>query len=93
MNDERIITEATGMEIDTVFGDAAYSGKDNLIFTNQEQIRLVTPLIPILTNRGLVREKEFDFNEDAGMFACPAGHIATRKARTGKKGKRRINNR
>ena len=79
---EKSIT--AGMEIDTVLGDAAYSGKDNLIYTNQEQIQLVSKLNPILTNS--VRAKAFDFNKDAGMFVCPAGHMATRKARTGKKG-------
>ena len=80
-------SRATGMEIDTVIGDAAYSGKDNLIYTNQEQIQLIAKLNPILTTGG--RAKEFDFNKDAGMFVCPAGHMATRKARTGKKGQKR----
>ena len=75
---------ASGMEIDTVLGDAAYSGKDNLIYANQEQIQLIAKLNPILSNGG--RKVEFDFNKDAGMFVCPAGHMATRKARTGKKG-------
>ena len=27
----------------------------------------------------------FDFNKDARMYVCPAGHMAHRKARTGKK--------
>lgn len=79
-------SKATGMEIDTVIGDAAYSGKDNLIYTNKEQIQLIAKLNPIMTNAG--RTKEFDFNKDAGMFVCPAGHMATRKARTGKKGQK-----
>ena len=80
-------SKATGMEIDTVLGDAAYSGKDNLIYANQEQIQLIAKLNPILSNGG--RTVEFDFNKDAGMFVCPAGHMATRKARTGKKGQKR----
>lgn len=80
-------SKATGMEIDTVLGDAAYSGKDNLIYANQEQIQLIAKLNPILSNGG--RTVEFDFNKDAGMFICPAGHMATRKARTGKKGQNR----
>lgn len=79
-------SKATGMELDIVLGDAAYSGKDNLVYTKQEQLRLIAPLNPILTNGGRAKEKEFDFNKDAGMFVCPAGHMATRKARTGKKG-------
>lgn len=79
-------SRATGLEIDTVIGDAAYSGKDNLIYTNQEQIQLIAKLNPILITGG--RAKEFDFNKDAGMFLCPAGHMATRKSRTGKKGQK-----
>ena len=31
------------------------------------------------------KEDEFEFNKDAGIFLCPAGHIAIRKAKTGKK--------
>jgi len=30
-------------------------------------------------------EDKFDFNKDAGMFVCPAGHMAVRKAVQGKK--------
>ena len=31
------------------------------------------------------KEEEFEFNKDAGMYVCKAGHMAIRKARTGKK--------
>lgn len=75
-----------GMDIETVLGDAAYSGKDNLAFAYQEKIQLISKLNPILNG---TRTHEFDFNKDAGMFVCPAGHLATRKARTGKKGQGR----
>ena len=32
------------------------------------------------------KEEEFEFNKDAGMYVCKAGHMAIRKARQGKKG-------
>ncbi|MEG2789878.1 MAG: transposase, partial [Romboutsia sp.] len=32
------------------------------------------------------KEDEFEFNKDAGMYICKEGHMATRKARQGKKG-------
>lgn len=32
------------------------------------------------------KEDEFDFNKDAGMYVCRAGHLAIRRARQGKKG-------
>ncbi len=31
------------------------------------------------------RKDEFEFNKDAGMYVCPAGHMAVRKARQGQK--------
>ena len=30
-------------------------------------------------------EDKFDYNKDVGMFVCPAGHMAVRKTRQGKK--------
>ncbi|MBZ9609973.1 transposase, partial [Clostridium estertheticum] len=31
------------------------------------------------------KEDEFEFNKDAGLFVCPAGHMAIKKAKQGKK--------
>ena len=75
----------TGMEIETVIGDTAYSGKDNLAYMKSEKLQLVSKLHPLITNGRGQRKVEFDFNKDAGMFVCPAGHMATNKRRTGKK--------
>ena len=75
-------SKATGMEIETVIGDTAYSGKDNLLYTKEQSIQLISKLNPMITQNGRANGKEFDFNKDAGMFVCPAGHMATRKART-----------
>ncbi len=91
MSDERIITAATitsgekghgpqleelveqsranGMVVETVVGDTAYSGNDNIILSNDEEARK--------------EEDRFDYNKDAGMFVCPAGHMAIRKVRNG----------
>ena len=33
---------------------------------------------------GSMEEDRFDYNKDAGMYVCPAGHMAIRKARQGK---------
>jgi len=36
--------------------------------------------------QGLRKEEDkFDYNKDADMFVCPAGHMAIRKARQGRK--------
>ena len=77
-----------GMAVETVVGDTAYSGKDNIILSNDENngIELVARLNPMISNGARKDEDRFDFNKDAGMFVCPAGHMAIRKARQGKKG-------
>lgn len=75
----------TGMAIETVIGDTAYSEKDNLRFTKANDIQLVSKLNPNISEGHRKKEDEFDFNKDAGMYVCPAGHLAIRKAREGKK--------
>ena len=75
----------TGMEIDTIIGDTAYSEKDNIQYANEHELQLVSKLHPILTQGPRKKEDEFEFNKDAGMYVCKAGHMAIRKARTGKK--------
>lgn len=76
-----------GMEVDVVVGDAAYSGKDNIVLSHDEQsgFELVTRLNPAISQGVRKESEQFDFNKDAGMFVCPAGHMAVRRARQGKK--------
>ncbi|SHF68739.1 transposase, partial [Ornithinibacillus halophilus] len=68
-----------GMEIDTVVGDTAYSGTDNLNYA-KDNFNLISKLHPIITNGTRKKEDEFSFNKDAGLFVCPAGHLAKRKS-------------
>lgn len=75
-----------GMEVETVIGDAAYSEKGNIEYTKENEIKLVAKLNPVVTQGNRKKEDEFEFNKDAGMYVCKAGHMAIRKARTGKKG-------
>lgn len=79
-------SKAAGMQVQTVIGDTAYSEKDNLIYTKQNEIELVAKLNPLITQGARKKENEFLFNKDAGMYVCPAGHMAIKKARQGKKG-------
>jgi transposase len=74
-----------GMEVDTVIGDAAYSEKGNIEYTKENKIKLVAKLNPSVTQGFRKKEDEFEFNKDAGMYVCKAGHMAIRKARQGKK--------
>jgi len=79
-------SKSTGMEIDTIIGDSAYSEKGNIELAEAEGIKLVAKLNPSVTQGYRKKEEEFQFNKDAGMYVCNARHMAIRKARQGKKG-------
>lgn len=75
-----------GMEVDTVIGDTAYSGSNNLALAEDENngFTLVSKLHPSIN--GFRKEKDkFYFNKDAGMFVCPAGHMAIKKTKHGRR--------
>jgi len=74
-----------GVEVKAIIGDAAYSGKDNLEICTNGNIQLIAKLNPIVSKGTRKKEDEFYFNKDAGMFVCPEGHMAVRKAKSGKK--------
>ena len=79
------ISQENGIDVDTIIGDAAYSGKENLKLTSEQNIKVVARLNPSITQGFRKDEDKFDYNKDADMFVCPAGHMAIRKARQGKK--------
>ena len=79
------ISQENGISVDTIIGDAAYSGKENIELTSKQNIKIVAKLNPSITQGFRKNEDLFDYNKDADMFVCPAGHIAIRKARQGKK--------
>ena len=80
-------SRSNGMVVDTVIGDTAYSGIENLRLAESEEdgFSLISKLHPVISNGFRKEEEKFDFNKDAGMFVCPVGHMAIRKAKQGKK--------
>lgn len=74
------------MQVKTIIGDTAYSEKGNIEYTKEEKIALVSKLNPVISEGNRKEEDKFDYNKDAGLFVCKAGHLAVRKVRTGKKG-------
>lgn len=78
-------SKKAGMEVEEILADAAYSGKDNITYSNENSISLISKLNPSVSKGSRKKEDEFEFNKDADMFICPAGHLAVRKARQGKK--------
>jgi len=82
-------SEKAGMEVEEILADAAYSGKDNIGYTKEKNIQLISRLNPAVSKGHRKKEDEFEFNKDADMFVCPSGHLAIKKARTGKKNQNR----
>jgi transposase len=84
-------TRAAGLAVKNVIGDTAYSGKRNIELAKfadapEKSFQLISKLNPIISNSLNNSERDgFMFNKDAGLFICPEGHLAIRKARTGKK--------
>ncbi|AQR91364.1 IS1182 family transposase [Clostridium saccharobutylicum] len=80
-------TMDSGFKIDTIIGDAAYSEKGNIEFANENGIQLVSKLNTAVTQGHRRKEDEFEFNKDAGMYVCKAGHMAFRKVNQIRKNK------
>jgi IS5 family transposase len=78
-------SKLAGMDVKTVIGDMAYSEKDNIAYSKHNNIELIARLNPQITQGGRKKEDEFEFNKDAGMYVCKAGHMAIRKAKQGRK--------
>jgi len=74
-----------GIDVNEVIGDTAYSEKKNLEYTKENKIALISKLNPVISQGMRKKEDEFEFNKDAGLFVCPAGHMAIKKAKQGKK--------
>ncbi|MFC7063817.1 transposase, partial [Halobacillus seohaensis] len=73
-------SKKSGMKVDTVLGDTAYSSKENIQYANEQEMKLVSRLHPVITNGNRKEGMEFEFNKDADKYVCPAGHLATKKA-------------
>ena len=74
-----------GIEVETVIGDTAYSGDSNLKRAKEEGFKIVAKVNPAISQGNRSESEQWEYNKDAGMYVCPAGHMATRKARQGKK--------
>ena len=84
---ERLIekSKSNGIVVQEVIGDRAYSGKKNLEYAKENNINLISKLNPVISQGNRLENHGFVFNKDADMFVCPAGHLAIRKAKSGKK--------
>lgn len=87
-------SQQAGVKIQNIVGDGAYAIKENLDYVEglalpesddtkktPEKIRLISKLLPRVCDGTRKAEDQLDFNKDAGMFVCKAGHLAISKVK------------
>ena len=80
-------TRNNGIDVKTVIGDTAYSGDSNLKQAKEEGFKIIAKVSPNISQGHRSELEQWEYNKDAGMYVCPAGHMAIRKAKQGKIGK------
>lgn len=80
-------SEKTGIEVEAIIGDGAYSEKDNLDYCSENGIKNVSKLSKVVTHGSGKNKDDFEYNKDAGMYVCKAGHMAIKKVKSGSKDK------
>lgn len=73
-------TEKNGIELEAIVGDKAYSEEENLKYCKNKKIKNVSKLCENVVHGMRKKEDKLEFNKDAGMYVCKAGHMAIRKA-------------
>ena len=77
-------SEQAGIEVTDIIGDAAYSEKENIIYAKEKNINLVSKLSKTVTHvqSNRTNPNVFEFNKDADMYVCQAGHMSFKKSST-----------
>ncbi len=80
-------SEKNGLEVEAIIGDGAYSEKENLDYCSENGIKNVSKLSKSVTHGNGKNKNDFEYNKDAEMYVCKAGHMAITKRKTGSKSK------
>lgn len=82
-------------KIKEVLADGAYSGQENLELAEDEKrgFDLYSKVNPMLYKGNDRKDDGFEYNKDAGMYMCPAGHLATYKYHVKYKDRKKGNDR
>ncbi|MDD4835022.1 MAG: IS1182 family transposase [Lutispora sp.] len=75
-------SEVAGIEVENIIGDTAYSEKENLEYAKKENISLIAKLSKTVTHGNKRKSHNFEYNKDADMYVCRAGHMSIKKAST-----------
>ncbi len=78
-------SKTAGMQVEEVIGDAAYSGKVNLEYVKENNIKLISRLNPAISQGTRKKEDEFEFNKDADMFVVSSWTYSNTKSSTREK--------
>lgn len=78
-------SEKAGIEVEAVIGDGAYSEKINLEYAKEKGIKLASKLSKSVTHGNGKNKDQFEYNKDAGMYVCKAGHMAIKRVKSGSK--------
>ena len=77
-------TEEAGMEVDSIVADTAYSSKENLRMAKENNMHLSVRLSSVIDGNR-TNKLPFEYNKDADLYVCPAGHLAKRKEKNNRK--------
>ena len=72
-------SRSNGQEVEEALGDCAYSSNDNLEKSEKKGVAVIAKLNANVVQGTRKQDDGFSFNKDAGMYVCPAGHMAVRK--------------
>ncbi|HVI41199.1 MAG TPA: IS1182 family transposase [Anaerovoracaceae bacterium] len=75
-------SKSAGIEVENIIGDAAYSEKENLEYSREEDIKLIAKLSKTVTHGNARKSTGFEYNKDADMYVCKAGHMSIKKTST-----------
>ena len=84
-------TENAGMEVDSIVADTAYSSKENLRMAKENDMHLSARLSSVIDGNR-TNKLPFEYNKDADLYVCPAGHLAKRKEKNNRKDGKRLRN-
>ena len=69
----------SGIKVEEIIADKAYSSQKNLSITKENDIKLISRLSALVMKGTGCGKKGFVYNKDADTYQCPSGELAMRK--------------
>ncbi len=66
-------SKQTGIQVENIIGDAAYSENENIEYSSEKEIKLISKLSKTVTHCNRKNEDKFKFNKDAAIYVCKTG--------------------